>query len=168
MSKNNLLKLAVEVLKELPAGAEYVSRRTPSDAQVHDNPSGRGQGHWFPEKYAEDKKRHADKQKPSGFSRDKAESKAKGEKPKADSPKQKEPSAYPSGSPQEFRDFDDYVKSFYGKTGLYNLGVSDKDIDNAINEYIEETRTGFTWGGGDSVDRERVRDILIRNYKNKK
>ena len=94
----------------------------------------------------------------------------KGEKPKADSPKQKEPSAYPSGSPQEFKDFGDYVRSFYGKDGIYNLGVSDKDIDNAINEYIEELRTDSqqTWGSGDSVDRERVRDILIRNFKNKK
>ena len=64
---------------------------------------------------------------------------------------------------QQTIDFKKYVKSFYGKEGLYPLEVSDKDIDNAIDKYISilKTTDRITWGYGDSIDRERVRTIII-------
>ena len=64
---------------------------------------------------------------------------------------------------QETIDFKKYVKSFYGKEGLYPLEVSDKDIDNAIDKYISilKTTDKITCGYGDSIDRERVRTIII-------
>ena len=55
MLNPQLLKLAIEVIKELPPGAVYADASTPSDAQISANPSGRGRGHWFPKQYAADK-----------------------------------------------------------------------------------------------------------------
>jgi HK97 family phage prohead protease len=55
-TKDSLLKLAVEVLKELPEGAVYADDNTPADA-IRPNPSGRGRGHWFPEQYAAQKEK---------------------------------------------------------------------------------------------------------------
>ena len=74
-------------------------------------------------------------------------------------------------------DFVDYVYSFYGdkKEALYPLfnvdtdkQVDKVDILGAVYDYLHEiTRRNdeyFTWGDGDSLDRERVRDFLVRNY----
>ena len=87
--------------------------------------------------------------------------------------------------------FIDYVLDFYGKSGIYPLAdpiinnkfVERDDVLKAFEKYrsllkAEENfrnlykevytkrllRTTYTWGGGDSVDRERVRDILLQNY----
>ena len=74
-------------------------------------------------------------------------------------------------------EFVDYVYSFYGdkKEALYPLfnvdtdkQVDKVDILGAVYDYLHEiTRRNddhFTWGDGDSLDRERVRDFLVRNY----
>ena len=74
-------------------------------------------------------------------------------------------------------EFVDYVYSFYGdkKEALYPLfnvdtdkQVDKVDILGAVYDYLHEiTRRNddhFTWGDGDSLDRERVRDILIIKY----
>ena len=74
-------------------------------------------------------------------------------------------------------EFVDYVYSFYGdkKDALYPLFNvdTDKQVDKidilgAVYDYLHEiTRRNdeyFTWGDGDSLDRERVRDFLVRNY----
>ena len=74
-------------------------------------------------------------------------------------------------------DFVDYVYSFYGdkKEAFYPLFNvdTDKQVDKidilgAVYDYLHEiTRRNddhFTWGDGDSLDRERVRDFLVRNY----
>ena len=74
--------------------------------------------------------------------------------------------------------FINYVLDFYGKDGLYPL--ADPIIHNKFVEYpdalkafkkyknlLENARllqTNYTWGDGDSLDRERVRDILLQNY----
>ena len=74
-------------------------------------------------------------------------------------------------------DFTDYVFSFYGdkKEALYPLFnvETDKQVDksdiicatydylHAVNRRQDEY---FTWGDGDSLDRERVRDILVMKY----
>ena len=74
-------------------------------------------------------------------------------------------------------DFVDYVYSFYGdkKEALYPLfnvdtdkQVDKVDILSATYDYLHEVNKRnddhFTWGDGDSLDRERVRDILLDEY----
>ena len=77
----------------------------------------------------------------------------------------------------QLTDFVEYVYSFYGdkKEALYPLfnvdtdkQVDKVDILGAVYDYLHEiTRRNdeyFTWGDGDSLDRERVRDILLDEY----
>ena len=74
----------------------------------------------------------------------------------------------------EIREFIDYVTSFYGvetvdNKPVYPMGANQKDIIQAIGDYLHALRYNahndrFTWGGGDSLDRERVRDFLVRDY----
>ena len=74
-------------------------------------------------------------------------------------------------------EFTDYVYSFYGdkKEALYPLfnvetdkQVDKQDILSATYDYLHEINKRndeyFTWGDGDSLDRERVRDILVIKY----
>ena len=74
-------------------------------------------------------------------------------------------------------DFTNYVNAFYGDYDdvLYPMNhmetgerVSLKDILSATYDYLHEVNTRnsevFTWGDGDSLDRERVRDILLDEY----
>ena len=74
--------------------------------------------------------------------------------------------------------FINYVLDFYGQSGIYPLAdpviankfVERDDVLKAFKKYkslLENARllrTNYTWGGGDSLDRERVRDILLQNY----
>ena len=63
--------------------------------------------------------------------------------------------------PVELKEFRDYVHSFYGKDGIYDLGCSIPEIETAIMKYVANCLSGAReWGYGDSVDRERVRVIL--------
>ena len=66
-------------------------------------------------------------------------------------------------------EFVDYVYSFYGAPdALYPMGATKVDIISATYDYLNAITTlnneRFTWGDGDSIDRERVRDFLVRNY----
>ena len=74
-------------------------------------------------------------------------------------------------------EFTDYVFSFYGdkKEALYPLFnvETDKQVDKsdiicATYDYLHAVNSRqddlFTWGDGDSLDRERVRDILVIKY----
>ena len=56
-----------------------------------------------------------------------------------------------------------YVDSFYNeKNGIYPIkGLTNSMIINATQKYITSQTKDYTWGGGDSVDRERVRDIIL-------
>ena len=60
-------------------------------------------------------------------------------------------------------DFLAYVDSFYNeKNGIYPIkGLTNDMIINATQKYITSQTKDYTWGGGDSVDRERVRDIIL-------
>ena len=71
--------------------------------------------------------------------------------------------------------FVDYVDSFYGVNDpLYPLvdcagqHLTIMDIYGATHIYLklcgDENETLYTWGDGDSLDRERVRDILINEF----
>ena len=70
-------------------------------------------------------------------------------------------------------EFVDYVWSFYGNDDpLYPIkGLTKKDIVDAFNIYVERIEKGdieyahYSWGDGDSLDREHVRDIILENPK---
>ena len=78
---------------------------------------------------------------------------------------------------QELIDFVDYVWSFYGEHSdtIYPIkGLHKSDIYEAFFTYKKriidsQSNNGlwynvtYSWGGGDSLDRERVRDILLEN-----
>lgn len=77
--------------------------------------------------------------------------------------------------------FVNYVDMFYGTndpiypmvTNSTNKPLTKYDIMRASLNYIDKCEKGdleyvhYTWGDGDSLDRERVRDILLDefNYK---
>ena len=48
------------------------------------------------------------------------------------------------------------------------MGLKKVDLLGAIYDYLHEVNKRnddhFTWGDGDSLDRERVRDILVIKY----
>jgi len=76
----------------------------------------------------------------------------------------------------------DYVNEFYGAGGLYQLPIERNDVGSLVNvktrhvtraeishaimiyfsilEYAKHKRYPYTYGGNDSIDRERIRDIL--------
>ena len=72
-----------------------------------------------------------------------------------------------------------YVDSFYGVNDpLYPMmsretgqPLNTVDILSATENYLsmcsDETNKHCTWGDGDSLDRERVRDILLEEYQYK-
>ena len=67
--------------------------------------------------------------------------------------------------------FADYVWSFYGEhcDTIYPIkGLTIEDVFHAIEIYIDrlelpqdEKYDHYAWGEGDSLDRERVRDIIL-------
>ena len=73
------------------------------------------------------------------------------------------------------QEFIDYVDSFYGTNDpLYPMMCRETkqplnkfDIARAVHTYIERIEKGdleyvhYEWGDGDSLDRERVRDIIL-------
>ena len=80
---------------------------------------------------------------------------------------------------ERFTDLADYVWSFYSpKDGIYPIkGLTMEDVFAAIYEYkqrllkvsyknpsyIKAFGENYTYGYNDSLDRERVRDILLEN-----
>jgi len=79
----------------------------------------------------------------------------------------------------DIQKFVDYVDSFYGSDdSLYPMmsretkqPLTQMDIHRATANYLkmclDENETLCTWGDGDSLDRERVRDILLYDYNYK-
>ena len=70
-------------------------------------------------------------------------------------------------------EFVDYVWSFYGNEDpLYPIkGLEKEHILDAFYIYEDRILKGdleyvhYSWGDGDSLDRERVRDIILENPK---
>ena len=73
------------------------------------------------------------------------------------------------------QEFIDYVYSFYGSyDAIYPLHqmvtgqrLTKTDIKKAIKDYelfLDNPKSTWTWGDGDSIDRERVRNILETTY----
>ena len=64
---------------------------------------------------------------------------------------------------QELKVFANYVYSFYGKNGIYDLGVSMEEVKMAIRFLQSKAGAAYRCGSpviGDSLDREHVRMIL--------
>ena len=65
-------------------------------------------------------------------------------------------------------DFTDYCEYYYGKDGKYVTGkkfATREQLIEAINIYKTECKdNGNLWGGGDTVDRERVATILVDTF----
>ena len=61
--------------------------------------------------------------------------------------------------------FNDYVFSFYNETeGCYPIkGLTQQMVSKAVHKYIMSLDDDITWGGGDSLDRERVRYIILED-----
>ena len=61
--------------------------------------------------------------------------------------------------------FVSYVWSFYNHVdGVYPIeGLTKGMVVDATNKYIADLRDDITCGGGDSIDRERVRDIILED-----
>ena len=64
-----------------------------------------------------------------------------------------------------FREFLDYCMDFYNPyNGLYPIdGLTREELALATLNYLDlcEEGTHVTWGDGDSLDRERVRNFVI-------
>ena len=69
---------------------------------------------------------------------------------------------------KNFEEFIDYVLSFYGDAGLYPQGRTKEQVAYATTLYLDAIAhydsDTYTWGDGDSLDRERVRDIMNEVY----
>ena len=70
-----------------------------------------------------------------------------------------------------FNEFINYCLDFYGQGGLYDQGRTKEQIAYATTVYLdacayyeENNMPNMTWGGGDSLDRERVRDLMNNYY----
>ena len=67
--------------------------------------------------------------------------------------------------------FVDYVYSFYGPGGIYDRNATKDQIITAFQIYVDrmfdaqkKDTNYYNWGGGDTLDRERVRDILCEQF----
>jgi hypothetical protein len=58
--------------------------------------------------------------------------------------------------------FIDYVYSFYGSGGIYDFGATKTNIKKAIAIRKRDKTIPFD---ADSVDRELIRDILLKGVK---
>ena len=58
---------------------------------------------------------------------------------------------------EEMNEFEVYVTEYYSAGGIFDIGATKKEISTAIARYDMKR-----WGGGDSVDRENVRDLIER------
>ena len=69
-------------------------------------------------------------------------------------------------SNEQHKSFHDYIYSFYNDTdGIYPIkNITHSMIDIAIEKYIKDYSN--KWGGGDSLDRESVRDIILEDNNN--
>ena len=63
------------------------------------------------------------------------------------------------------KEFVSYVYDFYGKGGVYDMGATVSQITTATIDYLSSllSKGEYTFCG-DSLDRERVRDIMISKF----
>ena len=61
----------------------------------------------------------------------------------------------------DYADFVEYVYSFYGTNGIYDMGANREQILSATKDHVAAAPYPFD---GDSLDREAVRDIMIEKF----
>ena len=66
---------------------------------------------------------------------------------------------------KRMNEFVSYVYDFYGKNGIYDMGATVSQITTATIDYLSSllSKREYTFCG-DSLDRERVRDIMIEKF----
>tara|TARA_Y100000994_G_C15449422_1_gene341934 strand:+ start:276 stop:524 length:249 start_codon:yes stop_codon:yes gene_type:complete len=67
---------------------------------------------------------------------------------------------------KRMNEFVSYVYDFYGKNGIYDMGATRDNITTATIDYVSSDDSLPFYG--DSLDRERVRDILTSKFNLKK
>ena len=65
---------------------------------------------------------------------------------------------------EEIDEFVDYVLDFYGKSGIYCMNANLEQVTNAVENYLKICELNCVEFTGDSIDRENVRDLLIRKF----
>ena len=63
---------------------------------------------------------------------------------------------------KRMNEFVSYVYDFYGKNGIYDMGATRDNITTATIDYLASDDSLPFYG--DSLDRERVRDILTSKF----
>jgi len=63
---------------------------------------------------------------------------------------------------EQLTEFVDYVLDFYGNDGIYDMGATRNEVILATENVI--SAFGITNFEGDTVDRERVRDVMINKF----
>jgi len=64
--------------------------------------------------------------------------------------------------------FTDYVLSFYGQGGIYDIEATREEVERATHIRKTDPKYKAVPFDGDTVDREWVRDIIIMNREYKK
>jgi acyl carrier protein len=59
-------------------------------------------------------------------------------------------------------EFIDYVLDFYGNGGIYDMGATREQVKSGLE--ITIARNGVDDFAADSLDRERIRDIMIEKF----
>ena len=68
----------------------------------------------------------------------------------------------------EYKQFIDYVYSFYNEnnsvTRKFIKGLKKEMVEDALYFYFHnpDENKAYKWGGGDSFDREHIRDIILK------
>ena len=64
-----------------------------------------------------------------------------------------------------YPEFTDYVFSFYGENGLYDMGATRQQINSATSARLNSLQHVKLTFDQDTIDREIVRDILIEKFE---
>jgi hypothetical protein len=62
-------------------------------------------------------------------------------------------------------DFIEYVMSFYGPEGIYDMNATREEVEDALVIRLENAEIEFA---ADSFDRELIRDIILDNLRGAK
>lgn len=66
---------------------------------------------------------------------------------------------------EDTKDFIDYVMSFYGEGGIYDMDATTEEVAAALAIRLEDTETTFC---ADSFDRELIRFIILEEIRDEK
>ena len=61
-------------------------------------------------------------------------------------------------------DFVQYVLDFYGKDGIHCMNATVQQVTDAVETYKKICELNCSDFAADSVDRENIRDLMIRKF----